>query len=280
MFELFRELGYGDSRKPGQTGAREFSDIVGTPSLSKGEHLLLTACRGRRKKTKGRKSEYFYAPPYLGLSRHAWLRSRTDRTMRDYFLSGPLAHQEALGDLDKDLIVRALLGHRSARDAADPRGTEILSLLAMGECEERSHGTVLGHLKDATAVPRSAPMADDRRTDHLAYIVSQDFLELCRLEAGTARREWLFFLIAFLRVATAMWLLAHLRLTILVRDWVLAAAGNQMVPTEGEMFGAIARRHEGLLHPSSSPTREVFEHVETYMRARVELRAFHRHGRK
>ena len=38
------------------------------------------------------------------------------------------------------------------------------------------------------------------------------------------------------------------------------------------MLSAIRKRHEGVLHPSSSPTREVFEHVETYMRARVELR--------
>ena len=177
VFELFRELGYGDSRHESQAGAREFSDIVGTPSLSKGEHLLLTACRGRRKSTKARRSEYFYAPPYLGLSRHAWLRSRTDRTMRDYFLCGPLAHQQTLGDRDKDLVVRALLGHRSARDAADPRGKEILSLLAMGERDEPPRGTVLEHLERATAVPRSAPMARDRRTDHLASIVSQDFLE-------------------------------------------------------------------------------------------------------
>ena len=272
VFELFRELGYGDSRNSGQTGEREFSDIVGTPSLSKGEHLLLTACRGREKRTKARRSEYFYAPPYLGLSRHAWLRSRTDRTMRDYFLGGPLAYQEALGDLDKDLIVGALLGHHSAREATNPRGKEILSLLAMDERDEPTGEAVLKHLRGATTDPRSAPMADDRRTDCLASILSHDFLELCRLEKGTARREWLFFLIAFLRVATAMWMLAHLRITVLVRDWVLAAAGKQTVATEREMLGAIARRHEGLLHPSSSPTREVFEHVETYMRARVELR--------
>ena len=105
-----------------------------------------------------------------------------------------------------------------------------VSLLAMGERDEPPHGAVLEHLERATAVPRSAPMARDRRTDHLASIVSQDFLELCRLEKETARREWLFFLIAFLRVATTVWMLAHLRITILVRDWVLAAAGEKTVP--------------------------------------------------
>ena len=81
-----------------------------------------------------------------------------------------------------------------------------------------------------------------------------------------------FFLIAFLRVATTMWMLAHMRITIMVRDWVLSAARQEAVPGENEILNAICKRHEGLLHPSSSPTREVFEHVETYMRARVELR--------
>ena len=98
VFELFRELGYGDSRNPNETRAREFSRVVHTRSLSKAESLLLATCRGRKKQTRKRRSEFFYAPPYLGLSRHAWLRKKTDRTMRDYFLGGPLAHQERLGN--------------------------------------------------------------------------------------------------------------------------------------------------------------------------------------
>ena len=70
-----------------------------------------------------------------------------------------------------------------------------------------------------------------------------------------------------------MWMLAHLRITIMVRDWVLSAALRESrIPAVGKMLSAIRERREGVLHPSSSPTREVFEHVETYMRARVELR--------
>ena len=272
VFELFRELGYGDSRNADETRAQEFSDAVDTRSLPKGEHLLLASCRGRRKKTRAPRGEYFYAPPYLGLSRHAWLRKRTDRTMRDYFLGGPLAHQEALGNFDKDLVVRALLGHRSAHEVTESPGKEILSLLALEEREEPLPDTVLAHLTKAVSDSRSAPLVFGRHTDPLALILSEDFLELCRLEMRVARREWLFFLIAFLRVATTMWMLAHLRITILVRNWVLSAALKEPVPAEDEMLGAIRKRHEGLLHPSSSPTREVFEHVETYMRARVELR--------
>ena len=268
VFELFRELGYGDSRNADEARAQDFD----TSSLSKAEGLLLATCRGRKKKKKGRKSEFFYAPPYLSLSRHAWLRKKTDRTMRDYFLGGPLAHQEELGNLDKDLIVRALLGHRSARHVEESCGKEILSLLALKERDDPPHNAVLDNLTKAVLVPRSAPLAFGRHTDPLASILSEDFLELCLLEQRIPRREWLFFLIAFLRVATTMWMLAHLRITVMVWDWVLSAALKKAVPEEQAVLSAIYKRYEGVLHPSSSPTRQAFEHVETYMRARVELR--------
>ena len=275
VFELFREVGFGDSRNADEPKAQEFSTVVNTPSLSKPERLLLATCRGRQKKTRGRRSEYFYAPPYLGLSRHAWLRKRTDRIMRAYFLGGPLAHQKALGEFDKgdrDLVVRSLLGHRSARLLKESPGKEILSLLALEERADPLPHTVQDHLTEAVSEARSAPLALGPHADPLASILCEDFLELCRLEARIARREWLFFLIAFLGVATSMWILAHLRITTMVRDWVLSAALKEAMPAEDEMLSAIRKRHEGALHPSSSPTREVFEHIETYMRARVELK--------
>ena len=272
VFELFRELGYGDSRSAEEAKAREFSDVVDDPSLSEEERLLLSTCRGRQKKTRTRKNNFFYAPPYLGLARYAWLRKRTDRTMRDYFLSGPLAHQERLGNLDKNLVVHALLGHRSASGVSESPGKEILSLLALNERDDPPSKDVLNHLTTMVSLARSAPLTHGRHKDPLACTLSEDFLELCRLEETIARREWLFFLIAYLRIATTMWMLAHLRITILVRNWVLSAALKEATPTLDEMLNEIRYRYEGLLHPSSSPTREVFEHVETYMRARVELR--------
>ena len=144
--------------------------------------------------------------------------------------------------------------------------------MALEERDDPSAETVLDNLTTAVSNPRSAPLALSRHVDPLASILSEDFLELCRLEEKIPRREWLFFVIAFLRVATTMWMLAHLRITVMVRDWMRSAALKNAVPDVGETLRVISERHEGLLHPSSSPTREVFEHVETYMRARVELR--------
>ena len=271
VFELFRELAKGDARNLDEAKAREFSDAIDNHSLSEEERLLLSTGRGR-KNTRAKTSKFFYAPPYLGLARHAWLRRRTDRTIRDYFLGGPLAYHEELGKLDKSLVVRALLGHRSASDMGGAPGKEILSLIALDERSDPLPTEVREHLRSAVSGARSAPLPVRPYPDPLASILSEDFLELCRLEETVARREWLFFLIAYLRVATAMWMLAHLRITVMVRDWILSAALNERVPVLDEVLSALRKRYEGLLHPSSTPTREVFEHVETYMRARVELR--------
>jgi len=264
VFELFREVGYGDSREQGENSAQDYSDVIG--ELSEAERLLLSSCRGRRRKGRGRQG-LFYAPPYVGLAKHAWFRKRTDRTMRDYFLGGPLAQAEA--ELDPGLVVRALRGHRSAIEGTEPKGKEVLSLIAIDEREDPTPEDMEKHLR-ASLGRRSAPFG--RHEDPLASTIVNDFLELCRLEAYVPRREWLFFLISFLRTATSMWLLAHLRITVLVRDYLQAACEERGGASEQELVEAMRNRYQGLLHPTSTPSREVFEHVEEYMRARVELR--------
>ena len=108
--------------------------------------------------------------------------------------------------------------------------------------------------------------------DPLARLITEDFLAICRLEATIPRREWLYFLTAYLRIATAMWMLAHLHVTVLIRDWVLEACEQENLPTTSEVLDALRQRYVGLLHPSSSPTQEVFQHIENYMQSRVELR--------
>lgn len=268
VFELFRELGYGDARHDSDPRARDLAEAVEDPGLSPGERLLLATCRGRTRQGRKR-GRAFYAPAYPGLARHAWLRKKTDRTMRDYFLGGPLAHSNASGMVDRQLVVNALLGHRSARTIDEGPGKEILSLLAIEEREDPPEGELARHLGKALEA-RSCPLRGHE--DLLAELITEDFLELCRLEAAIPRREWLYFLIAFLRIATAMWLLAHLRITVLVRDWLLDACRKGHGQGGDAFVSALLSRHHGLLHPSSAPTCEVFEHVESYMRARVELR--------
>jgi hypothetical protein len=182
-----------------------------------------------------------------------------------------MAHIYGIGKLDLELVVRALLGHRTAASADECSGKELLSLIAVEHRNDPQSQIILEHLKNALT-PRSAPLAKGRHDDRMAARIAADFLELCGLEKVLPRREWLYFLIAFLRTATAMWLLAHLRVTVLVRDWLLATSSGEEIPRTEDMLHAMQDRHEGLMHPTSTATTEVIEHVESYMRARVELR--------
>ena len=274
VFELFRELAYGDSRSRNAEikRAQEFSDSIKNGSMSTSEHLLLNTCRGRTKTSKAQRGEFFYAPPYLGLTKYAWFRQSSDRTIRDYFLGGPVAHKHHLTDQDRDLIIEALYGDRSASVEGRVQHKEILSLLALEELDNPSKESVISNLVDSVTNCASAPLEREQHPDPLADTLYSDFLEVCTLEAKLPRREWLFFLSAFLRIAVTMWLLAHLRITTMVRDWVLDALRQEILPREEDVIAKIQRRYEGLLHPTSTPTHEAYAHVEDYMRARVELR--------
>jgi hypothetical protein len=67
-------------------------------------------------------------------------------------------------------------------------------------------------------------------------------------------------------------MLAHMRLTIIARDAILKvlANSNESLP-ENWPLGEISTRNLDLLRPSMTASRQVFDHVDKYMRARVEL---------
>ncbi len=167
-------------------------------------------------------------------------------------------------------MVNALIGNNSAHVENDCHGKEILSLIALQERNDPPASDIADHL-DAALKPRSTLLGGHH--DPLAQLLCEDFLEICSLEGGVPRREWLFFLAAYLRIATAMWMLAHLQATVFLRDWLLDACERSgRLPTLEKVQSKLVERYKRLLHPSSSPTREVAQHVENYMQSRVELR--------
>ena len=262
--------GFQETKKP---GTQDYKDVIDTDDVSNDERVLLWACRGRSRRGRRVGGDY-YTPAYIGLTRHFWLRNESDRAIRDYFLRGPLAPQEGLvriSEADKKTIVDALIGHRTAKDEDNCEGRELLSLIGINDRQDPDSKQILRKLEEVwNEGPASAPLRS--REDPLAEIIAQDFVEICRVEKFLPRREWLFLLLAFIRIATSMWLLAHLRITVLVRDWVLKACSKKNWPRIPDMSRALSSRYEGLLHPTSSPTREVFEILDDYMRARIELR--------
>jgi hypothetical protein len=68
-----------------------------------------------------------------------------------------------------------------------------------------------------------------------------------------------------------MWLLAQMRITSFLHEWLIDAIDNGHIVSAADIERRISVRNRGLLHPTLTPTREVFERIEQYMKHRVEL---------
>lgn len=62
-----------------------------------------------------------------------------------------------------------------------------------------------------------------------------------------------------------------MQITRLVHEWMLKAVDNGYITDEHEIQDSLARRNRKLLHPTLTSTRELFEHIDRYMKCRVEL---------
>jgi len=110
--------------------------------------------------------------------------------------------------------------------------------------------------------------------DEIANRVTQDLTAMCDLEAELPRMQWLELLMTFLRFALPMWLLAQMQITGLLHAWLTDAVDNGNIASADVVLRSLLRRNRGLLHPTLTPTRELFEHVERYMKCRVEVNIF------
>lgn len=283
VLELFREVFFADDRRPSNKEVDPEEVEAGSQKrvFSDPERAFLHAMRGRRKKTKKSKTMPFFAPLYPELARQAWFGRNRERVIVNFLLQGPLTqHFWYKGSVDgrraqRDEFVgtclKALLGHRTVRGPHQSMRGKDISSIALVESngpllnlEDKGRETLTSYLDSQSRVFRI-----DR--DELADRIANDFLEICSLEARMPRMEWIKVLMTFLRFALPMWLLAQMRITTLLHDWLLAAVGRGQLPTRDEMSTALSIRNRSLLRPSITPTREIFARTETYMKHRVEL---------
>jgi hypothetical protein len=83
--------------------------------------------------------------------------------------------------------------------------------------------------------------------------------------------QWLQLLMTFLRFAMPMWLLAQMQITRLLHRWLLEATDSGSIVDLATIDAELSARNQGLLHPTLTATRELFEHIECYMKCRVEV---------
>jgi hypothetical protein len=286
VLELMREVFLGQHYKEGETKAKDLDpdehNEEGGFLFSTRERAILYALRGRRKKTKSSADQTFFAPAYPQLAEEGWLRKRSERVVNNFLFSGPVAQHLYYGEQGSqsreereaellDIVWKALIGGNSCLDET-LSGKEILAVTLQPESFEE--------YKDRENASRfMKKMIHSRHdtllnipNDELAACITNDLMAICNLENQIPRMQWLHLLMTFLRFALPMWLLAQMQMTHLVHGWLLGAIDERSdFPSTRRIYSVIARRNRDLLHPTLTPTREIFDHIDRYMKCRVEL---------
>jgi len=280
VLELMREV-FFEKHRGEAAGTRDLDadelDEERRHCFSERERAVLHALRGRRKKTKQSASQQFFAPAYPNLARFGWLRKSSDRVINNFLFSGPIAQSLwARGSTEEgkrqqnelvDKIWRALLGSNSCLDQ-HLEGKEILAATLGPKSFDANGELPTRKLKEKTSQYDSVMRMDN---DELANRITQDLVAICDLESELPRMQWLHLLMTFLRFALPMWLLAQMQITRLLHAWLIDAVDRGNIADTGIVLPGLARRNRGLLHPTLTPTRELFEHIERYMKCRVEV---------
>lgn len=290
VLELMREVFLGSHYDLSTTKAKgidpEERGDDGNYRFTIRERAVLYTLQGRRKKTKSSSDQTFFAPAYPQLAELGWLRKNSERVINNFLFSGPVAQDVYHGDHDgvtaetrmeeiSKLVWQALLGKKSCLDH-DLRGKDILAATLQPGSFKETH-------KDFDFAKRNLEkMINSRKNslvgiqgDQLSACITRDLEEICRLEGKIPRMQWLHLVMTFLRFALPIWLLAQMQLTRMLHDWIIAAADEEEeLPSTAQITSAIASRNRQLLHPTLTPTRELFDHIDAYMKCRVELNIF------
>lgn len=278
VLELYREVFF--SRHYGSTGGKDLDPEEmggnGTHLYTTGEQAVLHALRGRRRKSGNAKSKPFFAPSYPSLARNGWLGKNRERIIGSLLIGGALAQHlyhsgetEEMKRKQEDLVnclTSALIGQNSDK-GDDHHGKDILSVTLGVGLFDLDEELARNNLRQKTQ-PGSIIKI---QTDVLSERIFKDLLALCDLEKQLPRMQWLHVLMTFLRFSLPMWLLAHMRITSLLHSWLIEAIDDSKLTDPEHVEMEIGRRNQQLLHPTLTPTREIFERTEIYMKHRVEL---------
>lgn len=242
------------------------------------EQAVLYALRGRRKKTKNSRAQRFFAPAYPALTRASWLGKNRERVVYNFLLGGPIAQhlwhrgpdvEEKKIERDEiiDLMCEALKGHNSQREG-NYQGKDILSVVLRNTGFEIDFEQAKLNLLRKTEFSNLIIRVNH---DELSRRIFKDVRFICQLEKDLPRMQWMHVIMTFLRFALPMWMLAQMRITSFLHGWLIDAIDNGHVVNAARIVENISFRNRSLLNLTLTPTREVFDRIEQYMKHRVEL---------
>jgi hypothetical protein len=292
LLELFRELFF--TQFSSSKGQHHLDPGISDPSIyldySEKEKAILYLTRGRVKRIKGRESSGFYSPAYASMARGGWLRPEAEHQIRDSLFKGFIAQSLKLLPTDiraervrsiSAMVINALIGHNS-NSTPSGQGVEFLWEAVKGSNISENDGlrSSTQAIENLSEVMQEAIDGVKRRSytfvspksDEYSEALSNDFLELCKLEARIPRLQWLEILKCYLRIANSSWILSKMKITVWLRDQILRAIEHpDYFIQESDFFKFLSDRNRNLFIASSGATDGPNIHVKTYVRARIEL---------
>lgn len=281
ILELFREVFHAENRNE-KTYTRELSPDMRSDKneliFSNAERAVVSAFRGRRKQSRQSKAQPFYAPAYPALAAHAWMAKNRERIIAQLLFNGAIAqHLWGVGAKDRErqrafvkVIASALAGTRKRPENHDEAHHDILAACLPAATRDADLVAASAALETLTG-EASKTVFKTNKQDELAARIFEDFKVLCESEARLPRMLWLRLMMTYLRFALPMWLLAQMRITVLVHSWMRDALEGKVLPDDHAIERALAGRNRGLLRPTLIPTGEVTGRIREYIRCRVEL---------
>lgn len=277
MREVFFETHYGVTTATRNLDPDEINGERGF-RFTDNQRAVLYALKGRRKKSRHSQVQRFFAPAYPCLAESGWLGKNRERVIYNFLLSGPIAQYLWSQGPDIDdgkrkqeklvsAIIDALLGKKSCLESSFS-GQDILAATLGTEGFDLDRTLADKNVKDKTGHTEIVMRSSQ---DELATRIACDFLAICGIEGEIPRMQWLQLLMTFLRFALPIWMLAQMQTTSLIHGWLLEAMDNGRIVDTTKIDAELSSRNKGLLHPTLTATRELFEHIERYMKCRIEV---------
>ena len=288
IIELYREVfferryGSGSLKRLNPEELKDESSV-----FSDEEKYSLYMSRGREKQDKAGELTDFYAPMYPSLARSSWFRPSMERCVRDFFLRIITQHLHGYGENKKsreqdfvNKFYNALHGkidkNESKSDIAGLDVDELNGCLTEEEGRKRLSDlcSLYGGVESSENQHKSIFTLQDNQPDELAETIFEDLMYLCKLEGDLDRLQWMSLLKTFLRFSSSVWLLAQMRMTIILRDKLLSIMANPEIKNIDDacVDRIIKTRYKKLLKPKTTLSKnEIEKYVQDYVNARIEL---------
>ena len=211
-----------------------------------------------------------------------WLRKKDPAVIKSLFLGGAFAQHVFRPETEEKkrkfkeeylpAVINSFLGKTS--QTADFFSLASGKLDDLSEDEARTKEEAVAQFYDiASASSQKAMDMTTRSDDPLSAKIYEDFGNLCELSGKIARYNWIQLLSAFLGIGTCSWVLSKMRLTVYYNQWLKEVISNGSMGVLNAEFieRKLKERHKALFIASNKASPKIFQHVEEYMKSRVEL---------